>query len=278
VQFWEVATGILRGQIENPEQYNTTAMAISSDSRIVALGSGTGTIRLFDVATGKSTGAIQAHLGGIYAMAFSPDGRRLATGSMDTTAIVWDVAALTESLPKRAAGTNAPTEKELNESWNNLGVTDGQTLWPAMDQLVAAPAATVAMLREKLTPEPGPDPTQVARWVKELDHPRFAVRDRATRELAAIRGWAAPALTEALQAEPSPEARRRINGLLERLRDGLSAGQMRPLHAIEVLERIGTPEARQLLESFGNQTAEDDLKREAEFALRRLRLGASPKP
>jgi len=270
VQIWEVATATLRGQVENPESYNTIAMAISSDARTVAIASGSGTVRIFDVVTGKSSGPFQAHSGYIQGLAFSPDGKRLATGSQDTTAIVWDVKRLSEALQTPTAEPITVGEKELEGLWNNLSVTDGQTLWPAMDKLTSVPAATIAMLREKLKPEPGPDMAVVARWVKELDDPRFRVRDSATRSLAALGGRASPALTAALRAGPTPEAKRRIESLLQTLRDGIAMSQLRPLRAIEVLERIGTPEARQLLEKFANQTAEDELKREVEFALKRM--------
>jgi WD40 repeat protein len=32
------------------------------------------------------------HSGGVFALAFTPDGKRLISGSADTTALVWDVA------------------------------------------------------------------------------------------------------------------------------------------------------------------------------------------
>jgi WD40 repeat protein len=228
----------------------------------------TGAIRIFDAVSGKNAGPFQAHTGYVPVMAFSADGMRLATGSLDTTAVIWDVAKLTESFPRAEKAT--PSVKQLEESWNRLAHTDGRTLWPAMDRLVAAPEQTVALLREKLKPEPAPDLSQVDRWVSELGNPRFAVRDKATRSLAALGGRIGPTLVGALQAGPSPEAKRRLEGLLQTIRDGISITQLRPLRSIEVLERINTPAARQVLETYANQTGEDDLKREAETALKRM--------
>lgn len=268
VQLWEIATATPLAQIASPDGYNIMAMAISPDARTVATSSTTGAIRLFDVVSGKSVGPLTAHSAYVPAMAFSADGTRLATGSLDTTAVVWDVAKLTESFPRPT--TAAPTESQLEESWTRLAHSDGQVLWPAMDRLVSAPDQAVALLREKLKPEPAPDLSQVDRWVGELGHARFAVRDKATRSLAALGGRIGPNLAAALQAGPSPEARRRLEGLLQTLRDGISIKQLRPLRAVEVLERINTPSARQVLETYANQTGEDDLKREAEDALKRM--------
>ncbi len=48
-----------------------------------------GKIRIWDVATGKVTGTIP-HDGGVYQVAFSPDGARIVTGGADHVAKLWD--------------------------------------------------------------------------------------------------------------------------------------------------------------------------------------------
>jgi WD40 repeat protein len=46
------------------------------------------TARLWEVATGKQIATISGHVNGVSSVAFSPDGRTLATGSLDKTAAV----------------------------------------------------------------------------------------------------------------------------------------------------------------------------------------------
>ena len=46
---------------------------------------------------------VKAHRSGTSALAFSPDGRRLLSARADATALVWDVAALTEQQSTPAA-------------------------------------------------------------------------------------------------------------------------------------------------------------------------------
>jgi len=81
---------------------------------------------------------------------------------------------------------------------------------------------------------------------------------------------AEPALRQALSADPSPEARRRIEGLLEKLAKPLALPEtLRGVRAVESLEHIATPEARQVLQKLADG-APASLTREAKAALERL--------
>jgi WD40 repeat protein len=49
-------------------------------------------VKLWDIATGQEKARLQAHVGYIYCVAFSPDGKTLATSSNDKSIKLWDVS------------------------------------------------------------------------------------------------------------------------------------------------------------------------------------------
>ncbi len=48
---------------------------------------------MWDLASGQSLATLEGHRENVYSVAFSPDGKQLATGSGDKTARVWDLAS-----------------------------------------------------------------------------------------------------------------------------------------------------------------------------------------
>src|SRR5207244_7275146 len=100
---------------------------------------------------------------------------------------------------------------------------------------------------------------------------RFAARDRATQELRKLGGAAGPALREARELKPSKEMSQRIQLLLDEFARPASAGdELRLVRAVELLERLNTPAARQLLEQLAGGAAGARLTEEATAARERL--------
>jgi hypothetical protein len=82
---------------------------------------------------------------------------------------------------------------------------------------------------------------------------------------------AEPALRRALADDPSIDLRKRLERLLDYLsRQVHRTGQVRDLRAIELLEFIGSPAARQLLAALAGGVPGARLTREAKGAVQRL--------
>jgi WD40 repeat protein len=70
-----------------------SSVAFSPDGKLVVLGSGKGTVRLWDITTEAPYGEpLKGHLSWINSVTFSADGKLVASGSYDGTVRLWDVA------------------------------------------------------------------------------------------------------------------------------------------------------------------------------------------
>jgi WD40 repeat protein len=276
IQVWEVATGqvlcrleqVLAGAGELSRRF-----ALSPDGKsLVTVGA---IPRLWEVATGKMRAQVRGHSDWVWAAAFSRDGRLLATGSQDTTVLIWDTLNVNGEPP--AAAKLSP--KELEALWADLAGEEAGKAYRAIREMVAAPAQSVPFLRRHLRLVPAADPRHLARLIAELDDEKFTVREKATRELEKLARLARPALKQALAGRPSPETRRRVERLLKRLEQFLpTAEELRLWRAIEVLEQIGTAAAREALQTLARQGANTLPGLDARAALERLRRRAEGRP
>jgi hypothetical protein len=96
------------------------------------------------------------------------------------------------------------------------------------------------------------------------------VREAAFKALAQADRQGEPALRRTLADKPSLEMRRRIEDLPRRMLKNPSLATLRSLRAIAVLEHIGAPETRQVLQAQARGAPAARETRAAEGALRRL--------
>jgi hypothetical protein len=231
-------------------------------------------VHLYDTSTGRRVRRLEGHQGEVKALTFSPDGRRLASGSLDTTVLVWDATGLARQEPRSAP--LAP--KELEALGSALAGADAARAHRAVGTLETLPGQAVPLLAERLR-RPQPDATQVASLVKQLDSEEFAARQRAAGELRKLHWIAEPALRRALEETNSLEVRQRAKELLQELSHAEPPSELlQDWRAVEVLERIGTPEAKEALRELADRMPATRLTREAKAALERLdkRAAASP--
>ncbi len=89
VTLWDVATGQELAALNAGGQ--VCAVAISPDSKTLAVGTQPGDVQLWDLTRRQVLRTLKSHANAVWSVAFSPDGRLLASGSDDTTVKLWDV-------------------------------------------------------------------------------------------------------------------------------------------------------------------------------------------
>jgi WD40 repeat protein len=231
-----------------------TAVALSPDRRLLAFGApgsefyatknggsagGRKTI-IWEVASGMIRHELGPIEGMITSLAFSRDGKSLASGCSDTTIYLWDLAS-------KADKSEALKPADLAELWTTLEGLPGKKAEEAMRTLAATPSVALPFLTEHLKPIPGvkPDAERITKLIVDLDSPRYAVREAAMRDLERLGNFARDPVREALKKPGiTPEVRERLEKLSDRVNKPDSGIEwIRALRGVEVLERIGSPEA-----------------------------------
>jgi hypothetical protein len=218
---------------------------------------------------------LTGHRGPAESLAFAPDGKTLISVGSDTTILFWDVAAVRQRPLQQSA---PPAARAWDALWAQLADADAVRAYQAMQRLIAAPRLTLDSLRQRLPAIATAEAPRLGRLLSDLDSNRFAVRDKAARELEKLGQAVEPELRRALaRAGSSLEFRRRLEQILNKIQ--IPSGQrLQEIRAVEVLEWIGTPEAQETLTLLARGTPETRLTQEVKASLGRLAARPANRP
>lgn len=290
VLVWQAATGEMLQDIglglsmpvySRPRRAENTptVLTLSNDHRFVALtralhdphrhsdrGS---TIELYEVASGQKRGELKGHEA-IADLQFSPDTQVLASSSDDGTILIWDMNRPLHPV-KRAERLS---EKELADCWQTLLQKDAVKGDGAIWKMVYAAQDTVPFLKKKLQPAVMPETWQVRKLIAELGSVEYKTRVQAEAELIAYRDLVLAELEKSLKEGHPLETQRRLEGITQKARSAArlfgSDEAMRQWRALEILERIGTPEAREVIAALAKGVPGARLTQAAQMVVGRL--------
>jgi RNA polymerase sigma factor (sigma-70 family) len=214
VILYELASGQQAATLEVQEGENFLCNPFSPDGRFLASATDArgpthgSTVRVWDLATGRELRRFEGHLGRVKALAFTPDGRSVVSGSEDATALVWDVSDLKNSLKP-----GAPlSPQSLPACWNELASGDARAAYRA-GWALSVPSA-VPFLRDHLRPAASAEQGRAA----PITSPEVLRTLRAIASLERINTRASRGVIELLaQGNPDAIATREAKSTCDRL-------------------------------------------------------------
>ncbi len=271
IRLWDATTGKALSRYTGHQQ-SAGSVAFSPDGKLVVSGTGKeglagdSSVHVWEAATGRLIRRFDGHHSWVWAVAFAADGLIVASGAGDSTILLWDITGRQKD---GKLSLLALTPRQLDACWTALMNEDAAKAYDAVWSFVAAGEEAVPFLQKHLPPIPRPDAKLVARLIADLDSNDFSVRDKATEELSKLGDAAAPALQRALEGKPSLEMRRRLQQLLDQSRDW-TAERLRAHRALQVLEHIGTRQAKEVLQTLAAGEPNAWRTKEAKGALHRV--------
>jgi HEAT repeat protein len=243
-------------------------MCLSPDEMIAALGAELGSpLVVWDAQTGHRLLERQVRAAGrtTFKIAFSPN-------SSDVAIMNPGVGISISAVFNIVRGTRAEPTRETRDKayWEALKSPAGEEVYKTMCELMADASLSVELIRRHVRIKRMCKEESIRSLVSKLDDDVFDVRQEAFNALVNDVGDQGEPLLRAFLADKgcSNEQRRQIQAILEEF----ETQRPRTDRCIAILERLGTIEARKLLEELARGAEKAFVTRQARSALGRFCL------
>lgn len=256
---WDLAAGKQLMESAPLRHHGLTVVRLHPDGKWLTALVEDGTLRVWEVATGEQVYRIDGLNYHIWQqMELGPRGRSALPSN--------DVAPMLYSL--RPLDTPTRFGPDLWDQLDDNPWVAYRAQWAMLDH----PEKTLALLKEKLPPETAKrERAWFDRLVGKLDSPVFKTREASFKALhEAVNEIPAEWIREAVQNAGSDEVRNRLAKFQEEQAGINQKHRLRIDRAVQVVEMLDTPAARQLLKAWSEGTGISNLKNAASQALKRL--------
>jgi WD40 repeat protein len=225
-----------------------TPLCFSRNGRVLAIASHE-SIHILDAMTGQELRRYKVHRPGhpilsdcvcAYCGTVSADGTILATGHQDGTILLWNLPSAPRQRPFNS--------RDYDQLWSDLAAKDAGKAWTAMARFMDSPAESLKLLGQRLKPTLPIPSDKVNGLIDDLMSPQYAKREAATYQLSTMIDLIENRLNDELSKSTSPEKKQRLSKILQAPLMLHDLERIRLWRATIVLEQIGTPDARNLLE------------------------------
>ncbi len=249
-----------------------TDLCFSPDGRHLAVVGVNGRLTVIEAASNQSISSVEStgdeQRAAIHSVAFSADGRTVATGysgKNSNGALLWDFSKILFS------DSDKPSVA-LDVHYRELASTSARTAYAAMAALLADPDVTLDMIEDKTNISTDVvSPAAVARWIDDLDDPKHAVRQLAFEQLLIVNGQFQEQIAAAYENARSLESRIRLKRIVDAANSQVtSKNELRQwLRVIYVLELLDSQRSDRILQSIVNRKIHREVTNQATAALRR---------
>jgi hypothetical protein len=277
VEVWGVDDGRRRCVVPAfaADAYGQTvdSAALSADGRTLVLADSKHGLVVFDLVRDAYCPDYALPGRGTRLAVASRDGRTLAVSAWKFDA-VGSVGSLSlcpfPVLPDPLPADGDLTGRQVNECLAMLASANEFRAVYGVKALAARPDQAVALLRDTAA-EPDRRRAVVLDLIKTFDDDSADARDKALAELRSLAHRFEPLLSAASKGGGPGEVRNRLATALAAVRDqSPPADLLADLRAVEVLEAVGTPEAKAILVRLAGGAADSRLTLAAKAAVERL--------
>jgi WD40 repeat protein len=152
------------------------SLAISRDGRSLSASGSSGTIGVWEIASGKERATFQSNFGCVGALLFAADGKTLISGHQNSTAMCWDFTGLG---PERRNRNQSLSADDLEREWKELGSGDARRAFQAIWALATTGEQAVARARKELQPAKAVDDKLIAQCIIDLDNKKSVLSEKA---------------------------------------------------------------------------------------------------
>src|SRR5262249_52359750 len=114
-------------------------------------------VKLWGVASGRERATLTGHTTFVTSIAFSPDGKKLASAAAGGTIMLWDMPGLIR--------TGKLSPEDLDGLWSTLAGEDAKKAYRAIGKFVGTPEQTISLLKERMRPALKADIKEIAHWI-----------------------------------------------------------------------------------------------------------------
>lgn len=259
LRLFDVESGQERKRIISSDRRSGLICACSPDGKWVALSGPDRRIRIVELAGGREAYSLGSHDAAVTQVAFTLDGRGILS-SADLAPLLWDLKP-----------ANLPKLGTPDETWELLASEDAVKVYRLQWALMENAEFVEDLLAERVKPEEWYyDRKRYDQLVKNLDTPRFVVREGAQKEMMESVKIPLSWLRESFRTIESVECKDRLRRVIDFREKQPATREWRILRSIQILEKIADTRAKELLKKWSVASEGSVLATDARAALERL--------